>query len=83
MNGSTDIPTIQADIEWYLKENYHGQIDAMNWESADDGKYHLHLYRGGEQSVLVFTKKELQSYILNSWERCFQEKLDSVTDSKA
>ena len=33
MNGSTDIPTIQANIEWYLTKNYHGRIHAMNWQS--------------------------------------------------
>jgi hypothetical protein len=29
MNGSVDISTIQANIEWYLKENYDGSIQVM------------------------------------------------------
>lgn len=37
MNDSTDIATIQAKIEWYLKKNYHGKIHAMNWEAVRDG----------------------------------------------
>ena len=78
MNGSTDSPTIQADIQWYLKKNYHGKIDAMNWESLGDGAYRVLLYRGGEKSVLVLPKEELQSYILKGWERRFQKKLRSV-----
>ena len=78
MNGSTDSPTIQADIQWYLKKNYHGKIDAMNWESVGDGTHRLLLYKGGEQSVLMFTMQELQSYILKGWERRFNEKLKSV-----
>ena len=82
MNGSTDIPTVQVNIEWYLKKNYHGKVDVMTWESKADGIYHLHLYRSGEQSDLVFTKQELQSYLLAGWERRFQKKLESITDSK-
>ena len=51
MNGSTDIPTIQANIEWYLKKHYNGKIDAMNWESAEDGAPRLILFRGGEPAL--------------------------------
>ncbi|UCF98428.1 MAG: hypothetical protein JSV89_02580 [Spirochaetaceae bacterium] len=64
MNGNADIPTIQANIEWYLKKNHHGKIDAMKWESVEDGTYRLLLFKGAEQSVLAFTQKELQIYIL-------------------
>jgi hypothetical protein len=80
MNGSADIPTIQANIEWYLKENCDGTVHAMNWEAVGDGSLRLLLYRGGKQSALVFTKKELQSYILKGWEQHFQEKLRSVVE---
>jgi hypothetical protein len=83
MNGSVDIPTIQTNIEWYLKENCHGKIDAMQCESLGDGALLLLLYRGGKRSALVFTKKELQSNILKGWERRFEEKLESEMDSKA
>lgn len=68
MNGSTDIQTIQINIERYIQKNYHGKIDAMKWESLGDGTLRLLLYRGGEQSVLVFTKKKLYCYILKGWE---------------
>ena len=78
MNISTDIEAIQIDIERYIQKNYHRSIDAMKWESLGDGTLRLVLYRGGEQSVLVITKKELQSYILKGWEQSFQEKLRSV-----
>jgi hypothetical protein len=82
MNGSTHIPTIQPNIEWYIPKNYYGTIDAMNWELAEGGTYYLHLYRGGEQSDLVLKKNELQSYILQGWEQRFQEKLNGVVDDK-
>ena len=80
MNDSVDILTIQTIIEWFFKKNYHGKIDAMKWESLEDRTLRLHLYRGGEQSVLVLPKEELQSYILTGWELRFQEKLRSVID---
>jgi hypothetical protein len=35
MNDNIDIPTILANIEWYLKKNYHDRIHAMNWESVE------------------------------------------------
>ena len=63
MNVRIDIP-IQANIECYLKKNYNGKIHAMNWESVGDGSLRLLLYIVEEPPVLVFTKKELQSYIL-------------------
>jgi len=50
----------------------------MNWVSVGDGAYRVLLYRGGEKSVLVLPKEELQSYILKGWERRFQKKLRSV-----
>jgi hypothetical protein len=75
---STHILTIQANIEWYLKKNYHGKIHAMKWESVGDGSLRLLLYISEEPSALVFTKKELQDYILKGWEQRFQEKLRSV-----
>jgi hypothetical protein len=83
MNGSTDIPTIQTNIEWYLKENCHGKIDAMQCESLGDGVLRLLLYRGGKRSALVFMKKELQGYILKGWEERFEDKLESEMDSRA
>jgi hypothetical protein len=64
INGSTDIPTVQANIEWYLERNYHGKIDATKWESLGDGILGMVLYRWGEQSVLEHPKQELHSYIL-------------------
>ncbi len=80
MNGSTDIRTIQQNITTYMQKKAKDKIDAMKWESLEDRPLRLHLYRGGEQSVLVLPKEELQSYILTGWELRFQEKLRSVID---
>ena len=80
MNGSTDIRTIQQNITTYMQKKAKDKIDAMKWESLEDRTLRLHLYRGGEQSVLVLPKEELQSYILTGWELRFQEKLRSVID---
>ena len=80
LNGSTDILTIQLNIEGYVQKNYHGKIDAMKWESLEDGTLRLVLFRGGEQPTLVFTKQELQTYILKGWERGLQDKLRSVVN---
>jgi len=52
----------------------------MQWESLEDGTHCLLLHRGGEQSVMVFPKQELQSCILKGWELRFQEKLKSVIE---
>ena len=83
MNGSADILTIQQNITTYVQKNYHGKIDAMKWASIEDGNLRLLLYRGGEQSVLVLTNEELQSYILKGWERRLQEKLrNEVEDDR-
>jgi hypothetical protein len=57
MNGVTDTLAIQFDLEWYLKQNYHGRIDAMDRKSAEDGTLRLLLFRNAVQSVLVLTKK--------------------------
>ena len=78
MNGSADIPTIQANIEWYLKKRNDGTIYLMQWEEPEDKTLRLLLFRGEKPSVLVFTKNDLQSYILKGWEQRFQEKLRSV-----
>ncbi|UCF98202.1 MAG: hypothetical protein JSV89_01390 [Spirochaetaceae bacterium] len=60
------------------------RFDWPRWRGPNgDGSLSLLLYRGGGQSTLVFKKKELQSYILKGWERCFQEKLESLIDSNA
>ena len=53
MNDSTDIPANQANIEWYLKKNYHGKVDAMKWESLVDGTL-VYFSTGAESSLLWF-----------------------------
>ena len=80
MNGSTDLLTIQQNITTYIQKNAKDKIDALRWESLGDGKHRLLLYKGGDQSGLMFTTSELQSYILKGWEQRFQEKLRSVVD---
>ena len=78
MNGSTEIPTSQANIEWYLKKNNEGAILFMRCKEPEDKTLRLLLCRVEEPSVLVFTKHKVQSDILNGWEQRFKEKLRHV-----
>ena len=47
----------------------------MKWDMDGDGTFRLLLYRGGEQSFLLFTKQEIQNYILTGWEQRLQTKM--------
>ncbi len=67
INSITDIQTIQQNITTYIQMNAIDSVDALKWESLQDGAYRLILYRGGKQTALRFTKPELQSYILKGW----------------
>lgn len=68
MNGSTDFRTIQQNMTTYIQKNANDNVDALKWEPLQNGTYRLLLYRGREQTALLFTKSELQSYILEGWQ---------------
>jgi len=81
MNGRTDIRTIQQNITMYIQKTANDRIDALKWESLEDGTHHLLLYRGGKQAILLFTKSELRSYILEGWKERLQEKMRSCLEN--
>ncbi len=52
----------------------------MKWEKPQDGTYRLILYKGGKQSTLLLTEKELLGCASKGWEEWFQEKIEVVLD---
>ena len=75
MNRNSDLRTIQRNIINHTQKSANGKIDAMKWESLEEGALRLLLYTGEKQSVLEFTKEDLQGYILKGWDRRFRETL--------
>ena len=58
----------QQNTTTYLQKTAKDKIDALKWEKPQDGTYRLILYRGGEQSTLRLTEKELLDCASEGWE---------------